>query len=75
MEPGITDDEVLAIANRVQAILITADRDFGEIVFRRRLHTQGIILYDWPAYHRNAKPIWSLQQSSNTKQSCAKRLQ
>ncbi|WP_216636353.1 DUF5615 family PIN-like protein [Chloroflexus islandicus] len=44
MEPGITDDEVLAIANRVQAILITADRDFGEIVFRRRLHTHGIIL-------------------------------
>lgn len=41
--PGITDDEVFAIANRAQAILITADRDFGEIVFRRRLHTHGII--------------------------------
>ncbi|WP_310488631.1 DUF5615 family PIN-like protein [Chamaesiphon sp. VAR_69_metabat_338] len=44
MEPGIPDDEVLALANREGAILITADKDFGELVFRLRYLATGIIL-------------------------------
>lgn len=44
MEPGIADDEVLALANREGAILITADKDFGELVFRLRYLATGIIL-------------------------------
>ena len=42
--PGISDDEVLAKANQEQAILITADKDFGELVFRMSLVHEGIIL-------------------------------
>jgi predicted nuclease of predicted toxin-antitoxin system len=30
IEPGISDDSVLDIANRDGAVLITADLDFGE---------------------------------------------
>jgi hypothetical protein len=41
MEPGIADEEVLALANREGAILITADKDFGELVFRLRYSTSG----------------------------------
>ena len=33
MEPGISDDEVLDKAEKGSAILITADKDFGELVF------------------------------------------
>lgn len=44
MEPGISDDVVLALANRENALLLTADKDFGEIAFRQRLHTHGIVL-------------------------------
>ncbi|MFN3308237.1 MAG: DUF5615 family PIN-like protein [Anaerolineales bacterium] len=44
MEPGISDDIVLASANQEAALLLTADKDFGEMVFRQRLHTHGIIL-------------------------------
>jgi predicted nuclease of predicted toxin-antitoxin system len=44
MEPGIPDDEVLALANHEGAILITADKDFGELVFRLRYLATGIIL-------------------------------
>jgi predicted nuclease of predicted toxin-antitoxin system len=44
MEPGIADNEVPALANLEGAILITADRDFGELVFRLRYITTGIIL-------------------------------
>lgn len=44
MEPGISDDEVLEIANREKSPLITADRDFGELIFRQRRVMSGIIL-------------------------------
>lgn len=44
MDPGIPDDVVLALANQETALLLTADKDFGEIVFRQRLHTHGVVL-------------------------------
>lgn len=34
MEPGIADDVILAQANASQALLITLDKDFGELVYR-----------------------------------------
>ncbi len=39
------DREVLAIAQREQRILITNDRDFGELIFRQRLPHAGVILF------------------------------
>lgn len=44
MDPGIDDDRVLAIANEQTRILITSDRDFGELVFRLGQATAGILL-------------------------------
>jgi predicted nuclease of predicted toxin-antitoxin system len=44
MEPGISDKKVLDIANRESAILITSDKDFGELVFRQKRITSGVIL-------------------------------
>ena len=44
MERGIDDEEVLAIAKQEDRILITRDKDFGELVFLlKKLHS-GIIL-------------------------------
>jgi predicted nuclease of predicted toxin-antitoxin system len=34
MEPSINDDVVLMRANQHQAVLLTADKDFGEPVYR-----------------------------------------
>ncbi|MGQ9851377.1 MAG: DUF5615 family PIN-like protein [Aggregatilineaceae bacterium] len=42
--PGMTDDEVLSLANQQAFLLLTADKDFGEMVFRQRLHAHGIVL-------------------------------
>ena len=43
-DPGIHDDAVLDQANRSGDVLITADKDFSELVFRMgRIHT-GVIL-------------------------------
>lgn len=44
LAPGISDDAVIDLANQKTAILLTADKDFGEMVFRQRLHMHGIVL-------------------------------
>ena len=44
MEPGISDDVVLDLANRQGALLLTADKDFGEIVFRQHRLSGGVVL-------------------------------
>lgn len=42
---SIKDTEVLTIAVREERILISNDKDFGELVFHRRLQHAGIILF------------------------------
>jgi predicted nuclease of predicted toxin-antitoxin system len=45
MRPGISDEEVLARANEASALLVTADKDFGELLFREgRLSSGGVVL-------------------------------
>jgi predicted nuclease of predicted toxin-antitoxin system len=44
MEPGIPDDIILNLANQEESILLTADKDFGELVFRLKLVTFGVVL-------------------------------
>jgi len=44
MEPGIPDEAVLDLANREAALLLTADKDFGELVYRQRRLAPGVVL-------------------------------
>ena len=44
MERSIPDEEVLRRANQQAALLLTADKDFGELVFRQRLLATGVVL-------------------------------
>jgi predicted nuclease of predicted toxin-antitoxin system len=44
LEPGISDDQVLELAKRTGSLLLTEDKDFGELVFRMRRQTYGVIL-------------------------------
>lgn len=45
MEPSITDDVVLERANEKAALLLTADKDFGELLFSEgRLSSGGVVL-------------------------------
>jgi predicted nuclease of predicted toxin-antitoxin system len=41
---GISDDVVLSKANEQEVVLLTSDKDFGEMVYRDRRFTHGIIL-------------------------------
>ena len=45
MEPGISDQEILQRANAQMSTLVTADKDFGEMIFRQgQLNTDGVVL-------------------------------
>jgi predicted nuclease of predicted toxin-antitoxin system len=44
MASGIPDDAVLKLANRESALLLTVDKDFGEMVFRQGRFTGGVVL-------------------------------
>ena len=43
-ESGIADDVVLSRANELGALLVTADGDFGELVFRLGRAHAGVVL-------------------------------
>ena len=42
--PSISDDEVIRWANQESVLLLTADKDFGELIFRQKRIAHGVIL-------------------------------
>lgn len=42
--PGLTDVQVLDQARLQDALLLTADKDFGELIFHQRLISSGVVL-------------------------------
>jgi predicted nuclease of predicted toxin-antitoxin system len=44
LSPRAVDDAVLGQANARGSLLVTADKDFGELVFRQRLVHSGVLL-------------------------------
>ena len=68
MEPGIPDDAVLNLANDEEALLITADKDFGELVSDSvALHLVSF-LSDWQDCHQRTSPKSSLPPSMSMPQ-------
>lgn len=44
MQPGISDHKVLSTATEKNALLLTSDKDFGELHFRQRRLSSGVAL-------------------------------
>lgn len=44
IRPGISDAQILTLANQEKRTLITADKDFGELVYSGKLAHSGVIL-------------------------------
>ena len=44
LSPGISDEEVLRLSSQAGAVLVTEDKDFGELVYRRGLGHAGVVL-------------------------------
>jgi predicted nuclease of predicted toxin-antitoxin system len=45
---GLPDAAILALAHSEQRVLITNDRDFGELVFRLHHHHSGVVYFRLP---------------------------
>jgi len=54
-KPGIPDDEVLLDAYNEGRILLTEDKDFGELVYRLKKPSRGIILIRIDVKQRHIK--------------------
>ena len=52
---GASDDQVLERALKEKRVLITEDRDFGELVYARGRSSAGVILVRFPSLARRAK--------------------
>ncbi|MEM9848444.1 MAG: DUF5615 family PIN-like protein [Bacteroidota bacterium] len=48
---SISDEEVLRIANEIKAVLLTEDKDFGELTYRLQKSSHGIILLRLSGQH------------------------
>lgn len=44
MDPGLSNGDVFNLANQKKAILLTADKDFGEMVFHQKMINEGVVL-------------------------------
>ena len=53
--PGTDDETILQIANSQERILLTQDKDFGELVFRLKQSHTGIILIRLEGYTPDSK--------------------
>jgi predicted nuclease of predicted toxin-antitoxin system len=42
--PGLDDETILAMANHAMALLLTRDKDFGELVYRMQRVTHSVLL-------------------------------
>ena len=68
---SISDDEVIQLANAENAILITEDKDFGELTFRLKFQHKGILLIrlsDLPRYERLILAIETISRHKNNMQ-------
>jgi predicted nuclease of predicted toxin-antitoxin system len=54
-EMGASDREVIARANHEGRVLITEDRDFGELVIRHRLPVQAVLLLEMDSLSNDAE--------------------
>jgi predicted nuclease of predicted toxin-antitoxin system len=55
ISPGIDDATILGQANANNALLLTLDKDFGELVFRQDLVHAGVILIRLAGLQPNTK--------------------
>jgi predicted nuclease of predicted toxin-antitoxin system len=74
MQPGIPDDAVLAQAVKEIALLVTADKDFGELVFRQHLMSAGVLLLRLHGLSPTTRPISSRPCSVNEDSNSSMRL-
>ena len=59
---ALHDEDVLRIAHTEQRVLVTNDRDFGELIFKQQRPHSGVIYFRLPLDTTAAEKITWLQQ-------------
>lgn len=54
--PQTQDPDVIALAARERRVLLTEDKDFGQLVYAELRDSSGVILIRFPASEREALP-------------------
>lgn len=65
LRPGMKDPEVLALAREEGALLLTTDKDFGELVFRQGFLSTGVLLLrleGLPPLEKADRVAWALRE-------------
>jgi predicted nuclease of predicted toxin-antitoxin system len=57
IEPSILDEQVMEIAINEERIILTFDRDYGELVFRYGYKPKGVVLFRY----NNFRPTYPAQ--------------
>lgn len=65
--PSVGDEKVLEIAHQSNAIVITNDKDFGELIFRQRKNNHGVILVRFYGLTNDEKAKLTLDCINNFK--------
>lgn len=55
ISPGVEDHNILEIAKNLDSILLTNDKDFGELIYRDSLESNGVILLRFGKLEINEK--------------------
>lgn len=65
--PGALDEDLVALASSGQRILVSEDKDFGNLAFQGGLRPPGLILVRLPGYlpaQKAARVVAALKRSS-----------
>ena len=57
MDPGASDESILATARRDESILVTNDKDFSDLAFAASKASIGIVLVRLPRWRSTAKAL------------------
>lgn len=74
MSSGISDAEVLELSSGEEAVLVTTDKDFGELVFRQGLVAPGVALLRLHGLSAAEKASVVGRPSQSTVKSCERPL-
>ena len=64
---GLPDREILRLAHAEQRVLITNDRDFGDLVFRQGMPHSGVIYLRFPLDSTADQKIASIRELLSTR--------
>lgn len=63
IKPGISDTEVINISNNDRRIILTFDKDYGELIYKNKIKPiNGVILFRWNFFKPETPALFLLEK-------------